>query len=70
MVFIFNNTIKNILLSNCIPHEIICDGKNPPWINKTIKVGPSASKQKKSFICFNESSLKFMENVFYLFQDI
>ena len=33
----FNKTIKNIM-SNYIPHEtIICDDRDPPWINKDIK---------------------------------
>ena len=36
-VHMFNKTIKNIM-SNYIPHEtIICDGRDPPWINKDIK---------------------------------
>ena len=33
----FNKTIKNIM-PNYIAHEtIICDGRDPPWINKDIK---------------------------------
>ena len=37
MVFICNTTIKNIM-ANFIPHEtIICDDRDPPWINNTIK---------------------------------
>ena len=37
MVSLFNRTIKNIL-SNYIPHEtVICDHKDPPWINSNIK---------------------------------
>ena len=36
-VHMFNKTIKNII-SNYIPHEtIICDDRDPPWINKDIK---------------------------------
>ena len=36
-VFIFSNTILNIL-SNFIPHEtIVCNGKDPPWFNTTVK---------------------------------
>ena len=36
-VSIFSNTILNIL-SNFIPHEtIVCDDKDPPWFNRTIK---------------------------------
>ena len=37
MAFLFNRPIKNIL-SNYIPHEIvICDDRDPPWINNRIK---------------------------------
>ena len=37
MVFSFNRTIKNIL-SNYIAHEIIiCDDRDPPWINNGVK---------------------------------
>ena len=37
MAFLFNRTIKNIL-SNYIPHEIIiCDDRDPPWINNRVK---------------------------------
>ena len=36
-VSIFSSTILNIL-SNFIPHEtIVCDDKDPPWFNRTIK---------------------------------
>ena len=36
-VYIFNKTIKNIMY-NYIPHEtIICDGRDPPWVNRDIK---------------------------------
>ena len=36
-VVTFNNTVINIL-SNFIPHYIIvCDDKNPPWLNNKIK---------------------------------
>ena len=36
-VHIFNKTIKNIMC-NYIPHEtIICDDRDPPWINKDIE---------------------------------
>ena len=36
-VYLFNETIKNIL-SNFVPHEtIVCDGCNPLWINSKIK---------------------------------
>ena len=33
-VYLFNKTIKNIV-SNYIPHEtIVCNDRDPPWINK------------------------------------
>ena len=36
-VYLFNETIKNIL-SNFIPHEtIVCDDPDLPWINSKIK---------------------------------
>ena len=36
-VYLFNNTIENIV-SNYIPHEtIICKNRDPPWINNNIK---------------------------------
>ena len=36
MVLLFNKTVKNVL-SNYIPHEtIICDDRDPPWINKNV----------------------------------
>ena len=37
IVSFFNKTILNIV-SNFIPHEIIiCDDRDPPWINTRIK---------------------------------
>ena len=36
-VYLFHEIIKNIL-SNFIPHEtIVCDDRNPPWINSKIR---------------------------------
>ena len=36
MVYLYNETIKNIL-SDYIPHETItCDDRDPPWINNSI----------------------------------
>ena len=32
----FNKTILNIL-NNFIPHETICDDRDPPWFNGKIK---------------------------------
>ena len=37
MVSVFNTTVKNIM-ANFIPHEtMICDDRDPPWINNRIK---------------------------------
>ena len=37
MLSVCNTTIKNIM-ANFIPHEtIICDDRDPPWINNRIK---------------------------------
>ena len=37
-VLIFNNTVLNVL-SNFIPHElIVCDDRDPPWLNGKIKL--------------------------------
>ena len=37
MVFLFNETMKNII-SKYISHETItCDCRDPPWINNKIK---------------------------------
>ena len=36
-VYLFNKTIKNVV-SNYIPHEtVVCNDRDPPWINKNIK---------------------------------
>ena len=37
LVSVCNTTVKNIM-ANFIPHEtIICDNRDPPWINNRIK---------------------------------
>ena len=37
MVHLFDRTIKNIS-RNLIPHEaVICDDRDPPWINSSIR---------------------------------
>ena len=46
-VYMFNKTIKNIM-SNYIPHEtIICNDRDPSWINKDIKQ-PALEIREKS----------------------
>ena len=69
----FNKTIKNIMsnyiphISNYIPHEtIICDDKDPPWINKDIKqLILDKNYTYKSYIC-NDKSLKFFNQFQFL----
>ena len=50
-VSIFNNTILN-MISNFIPHEtIICDDRDPPWINSKIKkIIHEKNKEHKKYI--------------------
>ena len=49
-VYMFNKIIKNIT-SNYIPHEIIiCDDRDPPWINKDIKQLTIWGSNNKSLI--------------------
>ena len=51
-VFMFINTILNIL-SNFIPHEtIVCDDKDPPWFNRAIK---SLIQEKDTFNKYRKS---------------
>ena len=54
MVFLFNRTIKNIL-SNHIPHEIIiCDDRDPTWINNRVK--ELINEKNDNFQCFLHSN--------------
>ena len=65
-VHMFNKTIKNIM-SNYIPHEtIICDDRDPPWINKDIKeLILDKNRAYKSYIR-NEKSLYFLNQFQFL----
>ena len=48
--YFFNRTIKNIL-SNYIPHEIIiCDDRDPPWINNRVK--ELINEKNDTFQCY------------------
>ena len=62
----FNKTIKNIM-SNYIPHEtIICDDRDPPWINKDIKqLILDKNHAYKSYIR-NDKSLQFFNQFQFL----
>ena len=65
-VHMFNKTIKNIM-SNYIPHEtIICDDRDPPWINKDIKqLILDKNHAYKSYIR-NDKSLQFFNQFQFL----
>ena len=66
MVFLFNRTIKNIL-SNYIPHEIIiCDDRDPPWINNRVK--ELINEKNDTFQCYLHSNKdpKLFNKVEYL----
>ena len=57
MVSVFNTTIKNIM-ANFIPHEtIICDDRDPPWINNRIK---QLIYKRNSFNIFKSRLLRFV----------
>ena len=62
----FNKTIKNIM-SNYIPHgTIICDDRDPPWINKDIKqLILDKNHEYKSYIC-NDKSLQLFNEFQFL----
>ena len=66
MVFLFNRTIKNIL-SNYVPHKIIiCDDRDPPWINNRVK--ELINEKPDTFQCYLRSNkyLKLFNKVEYL----
>ena len=66
MVFLFNRTIKNIL-SNYIPHEIIiCDDRDPPWINNRVK--EIINEKNDTFQCYlhGNNDPKLITKVEYL----
>ena len=62
----FNKTIKNIM-SNYIPHEtIICNDRDPPWINKDLKqLILDKNHAYKSYIR-NDKSLQFFNQLQFL----
>ena len=66
MVFLLNKTIKNIL-SNYIRHEIIiCDDRDPPWINNRVK--ELINEKSDTFQCYLHSNKdpKLFSKVEYL----
>ena len=64
-VYLFNKTIKNIA-SNYIPHEtIICNDRDPPWINNNIKKLINDKNRAYASYCLNEnnsSPLQFLQS--------
>ena len=66
-VYTFNKTIKNIM-SNYIPYEtIICDDRDPPWINKDTKQLILDKNQAYKSYIGNDKFLKFF-NQFRFFK--
>ena len=62
-VFKFRDVILNIM-SNYIPHKkIVCDDKDPPWVNKRVKVLLNENRQ-----IYN--SYKASKNNFVLEQNV
>ena len=65
-VHIFNKTIKNIMC-NYIPHEtIICDDRDPPWINKDIEQLISDKNHAYKSYIRNDKSLQFLNQFQFL----
>ena len=62
----FNKTIENIM-PNYIPHEtIICDDRDPPWINRNMKqLILDKNHAYKSYIG-NDKTLKFFNQFQFL----
>ena len=70
IVFLFNRTFK-IVLSNYIPHEIIiCDDRDPPWINNRVK--ELIIEKNGGFQCYLQSSkdAKLFNKVEYLLNEL
>ena len=66
MVSIFNQTIINVLC-NFIPHEtVLCDDRDPPWMNKVIK--KLIHEKKNIFYCFrrNNNDKQLLDRLKYL----
>ena len=65
-IHMFNKTIKNIM-SNYIPHEaIICDDRDPPWINKDIKQLILDKNHAHKSYGRNDKSLQFFNRFKFL----
>ena len=65
-VYLFNKTIKNIV-SNCIPHEtIVCNDRDPPWINKNIKKHINNKNHAQKSYSQNENNSPTIQNFQFL----
>ena len=65
-VNILNATIKNIL-PNYIPHEaIMCDDRDPPWINKNIKQFILEKDQAYKSYLWSNKPLQFLNHLQFL----
>ena len=65
-VYLFNKTTKNIVC-NYISHEtIICNDRNPPWINENIKKLINDKNRAYVSYCLNENnSLKYNKIILF-----
>ena len=65
-VYLFNKTIKKIVC-NYIPHEtIICNDRDPPWINKNIKKLISDKNSAYASYSLNENNSSTFQNFQFL----
>ena len=68
-VYLFNQSIKNIL-GNLIPHEtVICDDQDPPWMNSKIK-GLIQEKNIAKRCCFQNRKNIHLFRRFQCFQNL
>ena len=62
----FNKTIKNIMSNHILHETIICDDRDPPWINKDLKqLILDKNHAYKSYIR-NDKSLQFFNQLQFL----
>ena len=62
-MYLFNKTIKNIVC-NYIPHEIIiCNDRDPTWIDKNIKKLINDKNRAYTSYCLNENNSSTFQNL-------
>ena len=65
-MYLFNKTIKNIVC-NYTPHEIIiCNDRDPTWINKNIKKLINDKNRAYTSYCLNENNSSTFQNLQFL----